>query len=124
MVTILILVAVAAAFCQGEAPLKYPPLALQSEIEGDVEYSVANGEAKLYRGHPLLVQAAQAHLSSNKSSLTDKSTLIFHFRLYGCRVWMPRNEIRKSTNYTDLWINSLRSGCGETIPGERRKRIR
>ena len=86
---------------------KYPQLARQARIQGDVRLQFRSGVPGVTSGHPLLAPSALENLKS-LGDLPDAANLVYHFVLVDSTVEVRRTTVKKGDAFDRFFLRLFR----------------
>lgn len=86
---------------------KYPNLARQARIQGDVRLQFRSGVPSVTSGHPLLAPNALENLKS-LGDLSEAANVVYHFVLVDSTVEVTRTTVKKGDAFDRLFLRLFR----------------
>ena len=93
---------------------KYPNLARQARIQGDVRLQFRSGVPGVTSGHPLLAPSALENLKS-LGELPDAANVVYHFVLLESTVEVTRTTVKKGDAFDRFFLRLLRIRTERTV---------
>jgi hypothetical protein len=87
--------------------VRYPPLAIQARIQGDVHLSCEGSEIKVIAGHPLIAAAAIQNLKDVGVILEGCTEVFYHFVIIDAIVTRRETVVRRGDALDRFFLRAL-----------------
>ena len=97
--------------------VKYPSLARQAAITGEVRLRAGAAGVAVISGHPLLVQAASENLKELGGISEPDTDVIYHFAFVNTPVRVTRTTVKRGNAFDRLILRALRMKTERVVEG-------
>jgi hypothetical protein len=99
--------------------VRYPPLARQARIQGDVHLRLEGGAVKIIAGHPLLTLAVEGGVKLEATPAQPNLDVVFHFVLADTTKWVKTTTTVKRNAFETGILRMFGRKAEKVVQSER-----